>query len=139
MHLPGPRYVVTGFDGSPNSHAALDRAAAEADRRHARLDVVRVIPAGSGPLRVAAAWLDLRRQVARLLPRGRHMTTRLRIARGEPSAELIRLARRAELLTVGARFNSRHGDPLGGDTVPAVLSGAPCEVIVCDGGDHRSA
>ena len=133
MHLPGPRYVVTGFDGSPNSHAALDRAAAEADRRRARLDVVRVIPAGSGPLRVVTEWLALRRQVARLLPRGRHLTTKLRIVRGEPAAELVRAAERAELIAVGARLNSRFGAPLGGDTVPAVLSGAPCEVIVCDG------
>lgn len=138
MHLPGPRYVVTGFDGSPNSHAALDRAAAEADRRHARLDVVRVIPAGGGPLRAIAAWLGLRRQVARLLPRGRHVTTRLRVARGEPAAALLRLAEHAELITVGARVNSRHGDPLGGDTVPAVLSGAPCQVVVCDGGDRQT-
>lgn len=139
MKLPGPRYVVTGFDGSPNAHAALDRAAAEADRRHARLDVVRVIPAGDGPLRAAAAWLELRGQIARLLPRGRHVTTRLRIVRGEPAAGLVSAAAHAELITVGARLNSGHGDPLGGHTVPAVLSGARCQVVVCDGGDRRTA
>jgi hypothetical protein len=39
--IPGPRYVPTGFDGSPNSAVALRRAATEAGERHARLDVVR--------------------------------------------------------------------------------------------------
>lgn len=63
-----------------------------------------------------------------------HITTRLRIARGDAVAQLIRLADHAELLGVGARLNAGHGSPLGGDTVPTVLSGAPCQVIVCEDG-----
>ncbi len=133
MHVvPGPRYVTVGYDGSPNSAVALRRAAAEARRRHARLDVVRVIPRGGGLLRTPRAWLRLRNEVARLLPRAQHIATRLRIARGEAGAELPKLAERAELLVIGARLNARHGTPLGGETVPAVLSAAPCEVIVCE-------
>jgi nucleotide-binding universal stress UspA family protein len=138
--VPGQRYVVTGFDGSPNSAVALRRAAAEARERHARLDVVRVIPREGGPLRKPLAWLRLRNEVARLLPRAQHVTTRLRIARGDAGAQLIRLADRAEVLVVGARVNAAHGTPLGGDTVPAVLSSAPCQVIVCaDGAETDEA
>jgi nucleotide-binding universal stress UspA family protein len=131
--------VITGFDGSPNSVAALHRAAAEAQRRHARLDVVQVVPASEGLWRWGRARWRLREQVARLLPRSQDVTTRLRIARGEPGEELARLAEQAEVLVVGARLNSRNGDPLGGDTVPAVLSTSPCEVIVCEGETRQDA
>jgi nucleotide-binding universal stress UspA family protein len=132
MQLPGPRYVAVGYNGSPNSTVALRRAAEEAKRRHARLDVVRVIPRVGGFLRTPAAWLRLRNEVARLIPHAQHITTRLRIARGDAGVELPRIAERAEVLVIGARLNARHGKPLGGDTVPAILSAAPCEVIVCE-------
>ncbi len=132
MQLLGPRYVTVGYDGSPNSSVALRRAIEEAKRRHARLDVVRVIPRIGGFLRIPAAWLRLRNEVARLIPRAQHITTRLRIVRGGAGEELPRIAERAEVLVIGARLNARYGKPLGGDTVPAVLSAAPCEVIVCE-------
>jgi nucleotide-binding universal stress UspA family protein len=132
--IPGPRYVLTGFDGSPNSAVALRRAATEARERHARLDVVRVIPRAGGFARIPAAWLRLRGEVARVVPRAQHISTRLRIVRGDAAEQLTRLADRADVLVVGARMNSRHGAPLGGDTVPAILSGAPCQVIICDDG-----
>ncbi|WP_433170021.1 universal stress protein [Actinoallomurus sp. CA-150999] len=137
--VPGPRYVITGFDGSPNSVAALRRAAEEARRRHARLDVVQVVPASEGLWRWGRAWLRLRDEVARLLPRSQQVTTRLRVARGEPGVELTRLAARAEALVVGARLNSHNGDPFGGDTVPTVLIASPCEVIVCEGDSRHDA
>jgi nucleotide-binding universal stress UspA family protein len=136
--IPGPRYVIAGFDGSPNSAAALRRAAAEARERHARLDVVRVIP-GNGIRHRITAWLRLRREVSRLLPRTQHVSTRLRIARGDAGTQLARLSDRAELLVVGARLNSHHGSPLGGDTVPALLANARCHVIVCENGAREHA
>jgi nucleotide-binding universal stress UspA family protein len=132
--IPGPRYVLTGFDGSPNSTVALRRAANEARERHARLDVVRVIPRSGGFVRMPVTWLRLRGEVARHVPRAQHVSTRLRVVRGDAAEQLTRLAHRADVVVVGARVNSRHGAPLGGDTVPAVLSGAPCKVIVCDDG-----
>src|SRR3569833_4586235 len=128
--VPGPRYVAVGYDGSPNSTVALRRAAAEARHRHARLDVIQVLPEPGGLRRTPVAWLRLRKEVARLLPRIQHISTRLRIARGDTSADLCRMAERAEVLVIGA--NARRGAPLGGHTVPAVLSAAPCNVIVCD-------
>jgi nucleotide-binding universal stress UspA family protein len=136
--IPGPRFVVAGFDGSPNSTEALRRAAAEARERHARLDVVRVIPHG-GILRTPRAWLRLRDEVARIVPRTQHISTRLRIAHGDPGDRLARLAGRAEALVIGARLHSRHGSPLGGHTVPMVLSNARCDVIVCENDAETAA
>ena len=115
--------------------AALQRAANEAQHRHARLDVIRVVSSG-GPsafMGTASEWLRLRALVAHALPTAQHVTTRLRIAYGDPATALIGAARRADLLVIGARENSERGNPLGGPTVPAVLSGAPCKVIVCEG------
>lgn len=139
--IPAHRCVIVGVDGSPNSLAALHRAAGEAKRRHARLDVVLVAgDRGRGvlsPERVAA-WLRLRRLIARELPRAQHITTRLRIAYGSPAGVLIRAADRAELLVVGAREHAAHASLLGGDTVPRVLSASPCEVVICANQAHST-
>jgi len=136
--FPDQRCVVVGVDGSPNSLAALKRAATEAQHRHARLDVYQVLLEGrAGPLDTLTQWLRLRSLVADELPTAQHLTTRLRIATGDPATALIKAARHAELLVIGAREHSEHGNPLGGPTVPAVVSGAPCEVIIC--ADHRGA
>ena len=136
--LPEHRCVVVGVDGSRNSMAALRRAAREAVERHARLDVVRVLePDGalaSRPLRTVREWLRLRRQVVRAVPRVRHLTTRLRVVRGTPGQALTRAAEHAELLVIGARAHSEHGNPLGGDIVPVVRERARCPVVIC--ADH---
>lgn len=137
--IPAHRCVIVGVDGSVNSIAALRRAADEAKRRGARLDVIRV--AGDrgqwifSPARVAA-WLRLRRLVARELPKKQHITTRLRITYGSPAGILIRAADRAELLVVGARGHAPHSSLLSGDTVPRVLSASPCEVVICANQAH---
>src|SRR5689334_10376566 len=123
------RRVVVGVDGSPNSLAALARAAREADRRHARLDVYQAVADTGNPIRHAGAWLKLRRLVSDRLPITQHVTTRLHIGFGDPSAVLIDAARGAELLVIGARIHSEQGSPLGGPVVPRVLSGASCEVV----------
>lgn len=137
--FPDHRRIVVGVDGSPNSLAALWRAANEAERRHARLDVYRVRPEGRPMSFIGSLneWLRLRSLVARELPAARHPMTRLHIAHGDPATALIKAAGRAEVLVIGAREHSEHGNPLGGATVPAVLSGAPCEVTVC--ADHAAA
>ena len=87
-------------------------------------------PGGFG--RTPGAWLRLRNEVAR----GQHISTRLRIVRGDAGPELTRPADHAEVIVIGARMNG-HGTPLNGDTVPTVLSGAPCEVIICEDGTTR--
>jgi nucleotide-binding universal stress UspA family protein len=139
--MPEQRSVVVGVDGSPNSMAALRRAAREATDRHARLDVVRVLDPDEAPvrrpLRAIREWLRLRRLVARPIPRSRHLTTRLRVIHGQPGEALAEAAEHAELLVIGARVNSEHGNPLGGDTVPVVRERARCEVVIC--ADHTAA
>ncbi|MER7542923.1 universal stress protein [Actinomadura sp.] len=139
--MPEHRSVVVGVDGSPNSMAALRRAAREALERRARLDVVRVLEADGGaaprPLRTAREWLRLRRLVAGAVPRAQHLNTRLRVVRGAPGRALAEAAEHAELLVVGARLHSEHGNPLGGDTVPVVRELARCPIVIC--ADHRTA
>ncbi|SPT51174.1 Universal stress protein family [Actinomadura madurae] len=137
--MPEQRCVVVGVDGSPNSMAALRRAAREAGDRHARLDVVRVLePDGARhPVRTSREWMRLRRLAAREVSRARHMTTRLRIVHGQPGEALAEAAEHAELLVIGARAHSEHGNPLGGDTVPVVRAKARCEVVIC--ADHTTA
>lgn len=138
MYFPEPRAVVVGYDGSPNARTALRRAANEARQRHAVLAVVQVLPRRRSWWRTVAAWLRLRRSVARALPRSQHVTTRLRIAYGRPGQVLPRMAAGAELLAIGARSNSEH--PFGGETVPAVLSSSRCDVMICTHQqDSRSA
>jgi nucleotide-binding universal stress UspA family protein len=133
--MPEHRAVVVGVDGSPNSLAALHRAAREAVERHARLDVIRVVNPGAGstprPLHTAKEWLRLRDLVAHTIPRTQHLTTRLKIAHGRPGEALAKAAEHAELLVIGARVNSEHGNPFGGDTVPVVRSLARCPVVIC--------
>ncbi|QKG27125.1 universal stress protein [Actinomadura verrucosospora] len=135
--MPEHRAVVVGVDGSPNSLAALRRAAREAVERHARLDVVRVLPSATGPLRTAGEWLRLRGLAARAVPRTQHLTTRLLVRRGRPGVALAEAAEHAELLVVGARANSGIGNPFGGDTVPVVRGLARCPVVIC--ADQRTA
>ncbi|MGK5550734.1 universal stress protein [Actinomadura kijaniata] len=138
--VASPRRVVVGVDGSPNSVAALRRAAAEARDRGARLDVVQVLEPvpGNAPtmLRTAAAWLRLRDLVARETPASQHVTIRLRIVAGRPGEALVEAAENAELLVVGARAHSEHGGMFGGDTVPVVRRESPCEMVVC--ADHST-
>jgi nucleotide-binding universal stress UspA family protein len=140
--MPEHRSVVVGVDGSPNSMAALHRAAREALDRHARLDVVRVLEtdgAAAPPrlVRTAREWSRLRRLVARSIPRAQHLNTRLRVVRGAPGEALARAAEHAELLVIGARVHSEHGNPLGGDTVPVVRERARCPIVIC--ADHSTA
>ncbi|MFB4319259.1 universal stress protein [Actinomadura sp. 21ATH] len=133
--LPAQRCVIVGVDGSPNSIAALRKAAAEARLRQARLEVVRILVPGSaacsGPRERLKEWLRLRSVVARTVPFSQHVTTRLRIARGRPGEVLSAAAAHGELVVIGARSHSEYGNPLGGDTVPAVWEHTRCELIIC--------
>jgi nucleotide-binding universal stress UspA family protein len=139
--MPEHRSVVAGVDGSPNSMAALRRAAREALERHARLDVVRILGTGGDTAprlyRTAREWLRLRRLVAHEIPRTQHLNTRLRVLHGAPGEVLARAAEHAELLVIGARVHSEHGNPLGGDTVPVVRERARCRIVIC--ADHTTA
>jgi nucleotide-binding universal stress UspA family protein len=127
--------VVVGVDGSPNSLAALRRAIAQARLRNAELDVVRVLPEDADEPTAAAARTGLRELIARLGPDGPGVPVRLRVERGDPAAVLLVVSAGAELLVIGARAHSAHGNMFGGDTVPRCLDYAQCHVDVC--ADHH--
>lgn len=125
------RRVAVGVDGSPNSLAALRRAAHEAEERRARLDVYAVV---DGPATLAdrvRAWLRLRDTVARVLPAAQHVTTRLHVGVGDPASVLVDASAAADVLVIGARLHSEEGSPLGGAVVPRVVGEAACAVFVC--------
>lgn len=132
MHaVTGPRRIVAGVDGSPNSIAALHRAVAEACRRPAGLDVVLVLPGTPDPAAYAAALESLTQLLAREYPRGLGVPVRRVVEHGDPARALVRQASGADLLVVGARANSGAGNPLGGDVVPVCLDWASCPMVVC--------
>lgn len=147
MRTIRPRSVLVGVDGTPNSIAALRRAATEARRRRAVLEAVYVLQpdmrAGNSPGtdRVASsARATLQHTVETVVGTRPDVPVKLRVVLGDPGEVLPRLADRAELLVIGARSDPEHLHPLGGVTIPAVLGSSPCEVVVCaDHGRIRAA
>lgn len=89
--------VAVGIDGSEAAATALHWAAAEAVRRHSRLDVLHVTPP-AGHRAAAQAVLDAAVAAA---PEG--SGARGRLVTGDEAAALIRAGARAQLLVVGAR------------------------------------
>jgi nucleotide-binding universal stress UspA family protein len=126
--------VVVGVDGSPNSIAALRRAARQARRRLSELMIVYVIPVGSGAVEAEAAGDTLSGAVQAAFPDGLRMAAGRRVERGEPAKVLVWLSRRAELLVIGSRTSPTHDHILGGPTVSHCLDYAYCPVDIC--ADH---
>ncbi len=136
--------IVVGYDGSDHSVAALEWAAAEAERRDRPLVVLHVldylgfIPSPMGPF----GWPHVEdEQVARIAnvgaERARKIADRVdvspvtRVAR--VSDTLIEFSENAELLVVGTRG---HGDLAGavlGSIAFAVSAHAHCPVVVVRG------
>lgn len=134
--------VVVGVDGTPNSFAALRQAALEAVQREAVLEVVHVVGrdecdtcSETAALARGRALLDA--AIARIPETGRPVHVRRHLVRGNPAHVLIGLGKDAVLLVLGARTDPDHARPLGGATIPAVLTARPCEVLVC--ADHSVA
>lgn len=127
--------VVVGVDGSANSLAALHRAASAAVRREAVLDVVYAIGRDerdrlSSSAAVARARIVVESMIASVPQARRASRVRSHVVDGEPARELVRIARDADLLVLGARSAGDRSRPLGG-TITAVLDTSPCEVVVC--------
>lgn len=135
---PEPRCVLVGVDGSPNSIAALRRAAVETVRRHAMLDIVCVVPDALDHGQAEAARGRLNDMVVSVLGDETRFPIRQRMVSGEAGDVLPELATHSELLVIGARVNSEHGAPLSGDIVPDVLRHSPCEVVICAGQPGQS-
>lgn len=131
-----PHRVVTGVDGSPNSAVALRRAVSQARQRHAELDIVQVAPADADAATLADDLAVLEQFAAREFPGGIGVPVRCRIERGDPAVVLLLVSAGAELLIIGAREHSEHGNMFGGYTVPRCLDYAQCQVDVC--ADHHA-
>jgi nucleotide-binding universal stress UspA family protein len=126
------RRVVVGVDGSPNSLAALRRAAVQAAKRGTGLEMVHVISRDDDPAAEDAgyAMLDMAARCVAAAGLCVHHATRT-VAFGDPAEILVKRSVDAELLAIGGRFHSEHGNVLGGDVVPYCLSRATCPVDIC--------
>jgi hypothetical protein len=122
-HVPGEhtghhRVVVLVVDGSPESGAALRKAASQARQRNALLDIVCIVPDGTdGPASILAR-VKLGEFTRRECPYGMGVPVRLRVERGDPQKVLSEVAAEAELLIDGL---SR---PAAADDVPETLTEA---------------
>jgi nucleotide-binding universal stress UspA family protein len=135
------RVVEIAFDGSDESAAAVDRAAALARRANAKLRLVAVVdPIGHGWAGVGAGWayvigyeLDyfeesLAKLADDLAP---EVDVETLIREGRPSRELTAEAEQGvDLLVMGSRGYGPVRRVLLGSTSATVLRAAPCPVLV---------
>jgi nucleotide-binding universal stress UspA family protein len=136
---PPPR-VVVGVDDSPTSRAALARAAQEAGRLDARLEVV-------ASYRPEAYWSDLyaitappaseseeqaRIRVSAFVAAvlGTSADADVRVVPGSPGEALVQQADGAALLVVGSRSRSRVAGMVLGSVALHCAVHAPCPVMV---------
>lgn len=140
---PGPlRRIVVGVDGSLEAGAALEMAAALADRDEAHVVIVAVaddaLPSVVMPLGVAVEighWDEIveqrRAHAERLAARaasGRHRTPEVRV--GDPAEQLADVATGADLLVVGSRRWGAFERVVVGSTAETLLRDAPCSMLM---------
>jgi|HubBroStandDraft_4_1064222.scaffolds.fasta_scaffold844400_1 nucleotide-binding universal stress UspA family protein len=131
LDMAGRRIVVVGLDGSPNSLAALHRAAHETRQREAGMLLVHVVPAHAHYDALTRGYRMLDMAVRCEFPDGPGVPFGCVVEYGDPAEVLIKRCAHAELLVIGGRIHSEHGNLLGGDVVPHCLSRATCPVVVC--------
>jgi nucleotide-binding universal stress UspA family protein len=145
-----PRRIVVGYDGSDHAAAAVDWAAAEAQRRGAPLTVLHVAeygvaqgPVGPTPWRpdiVEAAATSI---VAAGVERARKTATDVAVegtwTTSGAALQLVRASQQAALLVVGTRGHSELVGAAIGSVAFSVSSHAHCPVVVVRGADPRTA
>jgi nucleotide-binding universal stress UspA family protein len=139
---PLRRTIVVGVNGSPGSKVALGWALEQAERTVANVEAVNVWtpqPACYACMPVAFAVDDLAAAAESVLldtlvevtrEYGRSMPIRPRVVRGFPAEELLRAARSAQLLVLGA---PRHGALAGlllGSVSHQCVQRASCPVLI---------
>jgi nucleotide-binding universal stress UspA family protein len=139
------RHVVVGFDGSPNSRAALAWALQFASSE-ARIDVVRSVELAPWmddagvrerfPAEVEQATADFRSELTAVDPDGRtHPSFKLRDAR----QALAEAAVYADLVVLGARGRGRLGAALLGSVSTWMLHGATRPTVIVPDPDRTDS
>jgi nucleotide-binding universal stress UspA family protein len=123
--------VIAAVDGSPNSLAALRRAASQARHRRAELHIVYVIAPAADAEAVTDGHVLLTGAIKQAFPDDPLLTYCCRVERGEPAQVLVQLSDSADLLVLGGHRNPGHGDILSGEIVSRCLGYAHCPVDIC--------
>lgn len=114
------RVVVVVVDGSPRSGEALRQAASQARQRNALLDIVYVVPDGTGGPACVMARVKLGEFTRRECPYGTGVPVRLRVECGHPHTVLLLAAAEAELIINGLpRPPEPDDEPEAAPAVPA--------------------
>jgi nucleotide-binding universal stress UspA family protein len=143
------RKIVVGVDGSSASKVALRWALEQAERTSAEVEAVIVWTPGTAvyacvpvacpgdDLADAAetVLLDTLVEVAR--DYGRSVPIRPRVLRGHPADELMRAARSAQLLVLGAPAHGTVAGLLLGSVSHQCVQRASCPVLVTPAAPHR--
>ncbi|GAA1162383.1 universal stress protein [Ornithinicoccus hortensis] len=137
------RKVVVGYDGTPESVAALEWAAHEANRRGVDLHIGHADPYAAQtlpvyPLEVGKTVLEAAhellaqatRRAAKVLPEDR-ITSEAVVT--SPASYLIELSEEAELVVTGSRGRGTLAAGLLGSVAYAVAAHARCPVVIVRG------
>jgi nucleotide-binding universal stress UspA family protein len=141
-----PGRIVVGVDGSEGARRALRWAVDEARLRDAALEAIFVFtlpPSGAG-IGMAPEYVgpqidqierdaaeELRSEIDAVIPREeRNVETITRVESGRPSEVLVKSARTADLLVVGARGIGGFRGLLLGSVSQQCVTHAPCPVVV---------
>lgn len=132
----GHRHALVGVDGSPESHAALDRAVALFGGELGRLVVARVIPTDAS----AATARDAETKLADLLRLHPTVQPALVVLRGEPAQALRHYAdeNHFDVIVVGSR-GSGFTTALLGSVASELAAGSSVPVLVVDTAAARAA
>ncbi|MFJ4677475.1 MULTISPECIES: universal stress protein [unclassified Kitasatospora] len=130
--------ILSGYDGSPQSRAAVEWAAAEAVRREAELTLLRVWHwlGTAGPEGPDAAPLqqaehdDLETLAADLLAAHPELSVCTQAAAGDPTDALLELAAGYDLVVLGSHGPGALADMLGTSVALSVAARAACPVVL---------
>jgi nucleotide-binding universal stress UspA family protein len=133
--------IVLGLDGSPGSQDAARWAARVASETGARVVAVHAVPRSElwmlGALQVDITPVvdELRRQLNETWTaplRDAHVECEAHIVRGDPAAELLRVAneRDATMLVLGTTSHGAVHDLVVGSTVHKVINRSPVPVVL---------
>ncbi|WP_405848171.1 universal stress protein [Streptomyces sp. NBC_01518] len=142
------RTLVAGFDGSPESNAAAEWAAREAELRGLPLKIVHVwVPAPDPLAQAPLIGVETQQQWSERIPREageglrrRHPGVEVTVEQvtGTPSEVLVDAAKDAELLVLGSRGLSGVGGFLVGSVGLSVVAHAELPVVLVRADDQAA-